>query len=60
MKRVFYCPKCNDPTERDAVHDAYFCRACDVWTQRGCSEASCNYCVGRPAKPSLVVQRVNP
>lgn len=34
-------------------YDAYFCRICDTWLERQCSDEDCDFCVGRPETPSM-------
>jgi hypothetical protein len=33
-------------------HDASYCPGCDVWTEKACSGAACEYCGERPERPS--------
>ncbi len=49
------CAKCGGPLERDEKHDAYFCAACDAWGEEKCSDPECEFCAGRPERPSQVV-----
>jgi len=34
-------------------YDAEFCRACDRWWAKACSDPRCEFCATRPARPSL-------
>lgn len=34
------------------VYDAFYCPACDVWTDRACGDRECPYCPGRSDRPS--------
>ena len=34
--------------------DAYWCARCDVWLEEACTDATCEFCPGRPAHPSEV------
>lgn len=43
---------CDVATLYSDRHDSWYCRECDVWTERGCSDLSCQYCTPRPSKPS--------
>lgn len=43
-KNAEYCQK----------HDAYYYKEQDVWIEPACSDPSCEFCVGRPVKPSFV------
>ena len=48
-----------DPTtEYCDVHDTYYNPVLDEWLESTCSDSTCVYCVGRPAKPSEVVRNV--
>lgn len=49
------CAKCGGPLQRDEKHDAYFCAACDSWREKKCSDPECEFCAGRPERPSQVV-----
>ena len=44
-------------TEYCEVHDATYDPALDEWLDGTCSDPNCEYCVGRPEKPSLVVRK---
>ena len=35
-------------------YDASYCPACDEWTERACSDPSCDLCHQRPRSPSEV------
>lgn len=48
------CPGCGGPIYRKAKHDGEYCPECDVWLVGTCSDPECEYCVGRPEKPSEV------
>lgn len=47
------CHQCNRPGERDDKRDTYYCQCCDLWLEDQCVDTSCEYCAGRPEKPSL-------
>jgi hypothetical protein len=32
--------------------DAFFCRACDEWTEQQCTSQGCPFCANRPEIPS--------
>lgn len=32
--------------------DTYFCGACDKWLEEACGDEECEYCWGRPPRPS--------
>ena len=47
-----------DPTTKyDSTHDSYFDPIRDQWLESACSDPTCEYCVGRPQRPSLVVRK---
>lgn len=44
---------CSHPAvEYSDKYDSYYCPACDVWTERACSDPSCSFCSKRPVRPS--------
>jgi hypothetical protein len=50
----FYMRKrheCGEQVEYDEDNDAYFCRACNAWTEAKCSDTNCSYCSKRPVRP---------
>lgn len=53
-KRMPKCTSCGGNTERNEKHDAYHCKACDQWSEKVCSDSTCEFCAGRPEKPSEV------
>lgn len=38
--------------------DARFCVHCDVWLESNCGDSGCEFCGGRPSRPSEVTNRV--
>lgn len=47
------CPTCNgENLHRDERHDAHYCVDCVVWTEKQCSDPTCEFCVGRPERPT--------
>ena len=47
-----------DPaTEYCDTHDAYYNAVLDEWLESACGDPTCEYCVGRPERPSLVVRK---
>lgn len=52
MSRKYPCRQCGGETQRNEEHDAFFCTKCDVWRDAVCGESDCEFCVGRPMKPS--------
>lgn len=51
------CPRCGEDGVRDVEHDAYYCRGCDEWLEPGCNDIDCEFCVGRPDRPSEANER---
>lgn len=45
--------KCGTKKIRNKRYDAYYCPACDIWLEKVCPDQGCDYCPGRPEKPSL-------
>ncbi|WP_318615993.1 hypothetical protein [Sporosarcina sp. YIM B06819] len=48
-----HCKVCLDPLAYNDEHDSVYCPACDEWREISCSDPNCEYCLARPAKPSL-------
>lgn len=53
-KRMPQCDWCGGNTERNEKHDAHYCKTCDKWLEEVCGDSTCEFCVGRPKKPSEV------
>lgn len=53
------CTVCAGKTVRIDQHDAYACLDCDRWNEDLCSNSpsTCEYCVDRPEKPSMVEKK---
>lgn len=49
--RVTY--NCGHKRSYSAKRDAYYCETCDVWFEGNCGDPDCDFCRGRPEKPSL-------
>ena len=45
------CPKCSGSTFYYDSYDAAFCPDCNVWLEPACTDATCDYCADRPARP---------
>jgi len=46
------CPKCGQSsTVFDFDHDAQFCPQLNEWIEPACSDARCEFCSNRPARP---------
>lgn len=43
----------NKEYEYSSVYDAFYDPIEDIWIDTQCSDPTCTYCVGRPARPSL-------
>lgn len=46
------CKRCKKPGVRNEKHDVYACAECDVWLEEICEDPYCEFCSGRPDKPS--------
>lgn len=55
MLDVGYNRRCSCGTLVDYSqrYDAEFCRSCDRWIAKSCMDPVCEFCAGRPARPSL-------
>lgn len=53
-KRDWLCSDCHTKLIRDEKHDAYYCPHCDAWCEKNCDDKKCNFCKGRPKRPSDV------
>lgn len=47
----YRCGKCRRKAKLNQTHDAYYCSRCNRWTEPACSDAGCESCYARPAKP---------
>lgn len=47
-----HVPGCGRELRYCFEFDAAYCPWCDGWTERSCSDAGCDYCASRPARPS--------
>ena len=46
------CPDCGAPRLYDEMSDAHYCETCDKWLEEKCGDEECEYCWGRPPRPS--------
>lgn len=46
-----YC-KCGTEQKYNANYDSYYCELCNKWLEEKCNDPECEYCIGRPDKPS--------
>lgn len=46
------CEKCLATGFYDSMYDAYYCKACDEWLEKACSDHNCYFCNKRPDHPS--------
>lgn len=44
---------CAHPRSYSARWDAYYCSECDKWFEGVCGDPDCEFCRGRPERPSL-------
>jgi hypothetical protein len=55
-KRHPVCPvEGHGPLTRMESVDAYACLECDQWREGKCDDDACQFCVGRPERPSAAV-----
>lgn len=48
------CPTCRKKLIYAERYDALFCASCNEWREAACcTDPSCDYCGGRPAKPLM-------
>jgi hypothetical protein len=47
-----FCADCGTEKRYDPVHDAIYCELCNKWLEEKCDDSGCEYCAGRPEKPS--------
>ena len=53
FQRVPYvCPKCGKRSCLSLRYDAYYCPGCDIWLEPVCGSPLCEFCAGRPERPS--------
>ena len=45
------CIDCGKATCYSEVADAHYCKICDMWCEKACSNPKCSYCGERPEKP---------
>jgi hypothetical protein len=53
MTTIYKCLVCWEKTEHNEQYDAFFCKKCDEWKEIGCNDPTCEFCPGRPEKPSM-------
>ena len=46
------CIDCGAERQYNYEYDTYFCSTCDKWLEEICGDEECEYCWGRPPKPS--------
>lgn len=39
-------------------HDAFFDKEKDIWLEKQCNDKECEFCVGRPVRPSFVGKKL--
>lgn len=44
---------CTHPRQYSARYDSYYCERCDAWVEARCGDPDCEFCRGRPDRPSL-------
>lgn len=49
-----FCENCSTEGKYNERWDAYYCKKCDAWSEKKCSDTNCFFCHRRPEKPSDV------
>ena len=49
------CLRCGEKQWYSRRYDAFFCPRCDAWAEEACEDSHCEYCAGRPERPSLAL-----
>lgn len=49
---IMTCKKCGTKLEHSQEHDAFYCPKCNEWAEKRCWDPDCEFCRGRPEKPS--------
>ncbi|KXH80092.1 hypothetical protein AU377_10175 [Sporosarcina sp. HYO08] len=47
-----HCHVCLEKLHYHDEYDSLYCKVCDEWREESCSDPTCEYCLGRPEKPS--------
>jgi len=53
-RRYKPCARCGGDTIRIDKWDAYACRRCNIWCEKGCTDPRCEFCAKRPESPRNV------
>lgn len=48
------CHKCKCKASYNEKYDAYYCKDCNIWLEKKCSDSDCKYCANRPNSPKEV------
>ena len=43
---------CQETKLYSEEHDCFYCKPCNKWLEEKCDDEECEYCCGRPPKPS--------
>ena len=43
---------CQETKQYSEKYDCFYCATCDKWLEEKCGDEECEYCWGRPPKPS--------
>ena len=52
------CNECGSEIQYNEQHDAHYCELCNKWLEEACGDEECEYCWGRPRKPSQCISDV--
>lgn len=55
----YICPQCGRRSKFCLRHDAYYCPLCDVWLEPVCGSKRCEFCNGRPQRPSQAITELD-
>ena len=43
---------CQETKSYSEEHDCFYCKPCNKWLEEKCDDEECEYCRGRPPRPS--------
>lgn len=47
----YKCSICEIKSSYSEKHDAYYCKKCNKWLEKGCKDKTCEFCSKRPKTP---------
>lgn len=45
------CNKCENKASYSEKYDVYYCKNCNIWLEKKCSDSNCEFCTNRPDSP---------